>query len=161
MSKPSPLGAQDGYAAHDTFIIERRYPVLPERVFFAYTDQKTKMRWFGGCSDEFKMYQFDLDVRTGGHDIYRFSHAGGPEIRNDTHYLDVQPNRRMVFSYKMATGGVLLSAALVTLTLVPEGKGTLMTHTEQGSFFDNANWIAGREEGTRIGLGQLAEVLGG
>ena len=158
MSKPKTVGPQDGYVAHGNFTVERHYPVSPERVFIAFADPKTKRRWFGG-DEGFTMYQFDVDCRTDGREVYRFRHGDSPEIRNDTQYHDVQPSRRLVFSYKMTIDGALLSASLVTLTLTPEKGGTLMTYPEQGSFFDNSDWISGREHGTRWVLEKLAEVV--
>jgi uncharacterized protein YndB with AHSA1/START domain len=158
MSSHKNVAQQEGYVAHGNFTIERHYPVAAERVFAAFSDSKTKARWFSG-DDSFKMLQFDVDCRTDGRDVYRFTVNNGPEIRNDTQYHEVQPNRRLVFSYKMGIGGALLSASLVTLTLTPDAKGTLMTYTEQGAYFDNSDWISGREHGTRWVLEKLATVL--
>ena len=69
------------------------------------------------------------------------------------------PNRRIVFSYRMAIGPQPLSASLVTVELTPSGKGTLMSYTEQGAFFDGADLVEGREEGSRLLMEKLAQEL--
>ena len=40
-----------------------------------------------------------------------------------------------------------------------EGGGTRLVFTEQGAFLDGYEDVAGREEGTRIGLANLAAAL--
>jgi uncharacterized protein YndB with AHSA1/START domain len=105
------------------------------------------------------VYDFASDFRVGGSDMSRFSFRGGPEIRNDTQFQDIVPDRRIVFSYRLMVGAKPLSASLVTVELVPTEDGTLMTYTEQGAFFDGADSAQGREEGTRELMEKLAEEL--
>ena len=89
----------------------------------------------------------------------RFSFPGGPEIRLDAQFQDIIPDTRIVFAYRMATGQKAFSASLTTVELTPSGKGTHLTYTEQGAYFDSADSAAGREEGCRGLLEKLAAEL--
>jgi uncharacterized protein YndB with AHSA1/START domain len=143
---------------HSTFTIERTYPQPPERIFFAFADKATVRRWRVE-GDGFTIAEFTFDFRVGGGEISRFSYQGGPEIRLDAQFQDIVPDRRIVFSYRMAVGAQPLSASLTTVELAPSGNGTRLTYTEQGAFFDGVDSAQGREEGTRGLLEVLAVEL--
>ncbi|MET2831769.1 SRPBCC family protein [Mesorhizobium shangrilense] len=143
---------------HSTFTIERTYPQSPERVFFAFAD-KAMVRQWRIEGDGFTIAEFSFDFCVGGSEVSRFSFGGGPEIRLDAQFQDIVPNQRIVFSYRMAIGTQPLSASLTTIELTPSGEGTRLTYTEQGAFFDGADSVKGREEGTRGLLETLASHL--
>jgi len=90
---------------------------------------------------------------------HRFSFRGGPEITNDTQYQDIIDNRRIVITYRMTIGGKPLSVSLATMEFFPHGKGTRVTYTEQGAYFDSADSIPGREHGCTALFERLAEEL--
>jgi uncharacterized protein YndB with AHSA1/START domain len=145
---------------HSTFSVERTYPFPPARVFSAFADQGTKRRWFAegaGC----EVFEFTLDFRVDGTEVSRFAFKGGPEVRNDTQFLDIVPDRRIVLSYRMTIGPKILSACLATVELLPSGNGTLLTYTEQGAYFDGVDLAKGHEEGCRQLLERLALELQG
>ena len=151
---------------YSTFAIERTYPVAPSRVFAAFADGATKRRWFSpGKGTE--AGEFTLDFRVGGREQSRFRMEGGPpgapspgtEIRNDTTYLDIVPDHRIVFAYTMTIGDKGISASLGTVELAPEGRGTRLTYTEQAAFFEGADGPPMREEGWRSLFGNLDAEL--
>src|SRR5262249_19618169 len=81
--------------------------------------------------------------------------------RNDTQFLDIVPDRRIVLSYRMTMGPKILSACLATVELLPSSNGTLLTYTEQGAYFDGVDQAKGHEEGCRQLLERLALELQG
>jgi uncharacterized protein YndB with AHSA1/START domain len=151
---------------HSTFTIDRDYPASPERVFGAFANEATKRRWFAeGKGSEVKA--FSVDFRVGGRETSRFVFTGGPPgappagtlIGNDTVYLDIVTNERIVFAYTMSAGDHRMSASLTTIELTPAGKGTRLTFTEQAAFFEKSDGAELREGGWRSLLGQLAQAL--
>jgi len=150
---------------HNTFSIERTYPASPSRVFSAFSNPATKRRWFAE-GEGWEVQEFTVDFRVGGHELARFrfkghvqGHGDSPEMRNDTTYQDIVPDRRIVFAYTMTVGEKRISASLATVEIVPAGDGTRLAFTEQGAFFDGSDRPEGREEGWRALLDALGEEL--
>jgi uncharacterized protein YndB with AHSA1/START domain len=80
--------------------------------------------------------------------------------RGDTQFQDFVPDRRIVFTYKMAIGPRPLSVSLSTIELLARGSATRMTYIEQGTYFDSRpGSLRGREEGSRQLLERPAEEL--
>nr|WP_276604376.1 SRPBCC domain-containing protein [Nannocystis pusilla] len=101
-----------------------------------------------------------MDFREGGRETAIFrDDKNGAEIRNDGHYEDIVPGRRIVVAYTMSVGGRRISASLGTIELRPQGDGTRLLYTEQGAFFDGADGPQMREQGWRELLDRLAEQL--
>ena len=152
--------------AHGMFTIERRYDASPERVFRAYADPVAFRRWFveaPGATVQDWAHDFRIGGRGGGR--YRF---GGDEAVvgfNDTVFLDIVENHRIILSYVM--GRELGeerrrdSASLATIELVPDGAGARLVYTEQGAYFgeDGGAHIPLREEGCTAMLENLAREL--
>ncbi len=143
---------------HGQFTVSRTYPVPPARVFFAFSDKEMKRRWLIE-GEGWEVFEFTSDFRVGGADVSRFRFQDGPEIRNDTQFQDIVPDRRIAFTYRMAIGAKVLSASLVTVEFDVASGGTKMTYTEQGAYFDGTDSAKGREEGTIYLMGRLGELL--
>lgn len=143
--------------AHASFVIERAYDAAPARVFAAFTRPDVKDQW-SACHGDWKRHE--ADIRVGGHERGSGGAAsGGPVWSNDTIYLEIVQNRRLVFAYTMDRDGVRVSASLTTVEIHPAAKGSRLVLTEQGAFFDGLEDPAGREEGTRLGLDELDRLL--
>jgi uncharacterized protein YndB with AHSA1/START domain len=145
---------------HATFKIERTYAASPARVFRAHADEAVKRRWFVE-GEGWEVQHYALDFRVGGLETSRFNFRGGPPMTNDTIFMDIVPERRIVFSYWMTMGGNPISASLATVELEPVGDGTRLIFTEQGAYLDGHDDIAGREQGSRWLLEQLAKEVEG
>lgn len=149
--------------AHGTFTVERRYPASPGRVFDAWADPVVFRRWFveapGATIDEWA-HEFRVGGLGGGR--YRFGGPENPAGFNETAFIDIVQNSRIIFSYAM--GRELdgerrrESASLATVELVADGGGTRLIYTEQGAYFgeDGGAHIPLREEG----CGQMLDNLG-
>jgi len=141
-------------AVHSTFRLERYYEAPPARVFHAFADDDAKQRWLVE-SEGFVTTEYSPDFKVGGNEVYRFRFGDGPEIVNQTSYLEIVSNERLIFCYQMAMAGVPMSVSLTTIEFIPQGSGTLLLHTEQGAYLDGRDDGTQREAGTR----ELHEAL--
>lgn len=149
--------------SHDTFTITREYPVSRESVFSAFSHPEKKRRWFAE-GEGFVIDSYELDFRVGGSEVSLFRvdtpEFKSDEIRNDSYFLDIVPNERIIIAYSMSNAGVPFSASLQTVTLEPTGTGTRLTLTEQATFLEGSDGVEGRRSGTEQLLDSLARELG-
>jgi len=150
---------------HSTFVIERSYPAKPERVFGAFSDPAKKRRWFveGEGHD---VEHYEMDFRLGGKERARFRLKEGTPLpgiafTNDSSYLDIVHNRRVVVASTMTMGEKCISASLATFEFLPTETGTDLIFTHQGAFLEGADGPEMREEGWRKLLERLSGELAG
>lgn len=148
---------------HGTFTIERRYPTNAEKVFAAFSDKSVKRRWY---TDSRVMIseEFEMDFRVGGRDLarFRFSDASpfpGVPLAYHTTYLDIVPNKRLVYSYSLVMADKIISASLVTFEFIPTDGGTDVLFTEQGAYFEGADGPEMRKKGWGDLLDKVGQVL--
>jgi uncharacterized protein YndB with AHSA1/START domain len=145
---------------HSTFVIERSFKAAPARVFAAFADLEQKRQWFAE-GDDWQPQEFQMDFRVGGAERARGllkegNPFAGTAITNNTSYLEIVGDKRIVFAYTMTLGYYCMSASLVTIELLPAGKGTELIFTHQGAYFEGADGPEMREEG----WGKLLDRLG-
>jgi len=145
---------------HETFVIERKYPQTPERVFGAFAQQDRKRRWYADGDHELKA--FEMDFRIGGEELlhYRFKEGhpiAGSEIVNESRFQDIVPNQRIVTAGKMTLNGKPISVVLLTLEFLATETGTDLILTNQGTFIDWPDGAKMIEHGWR---GLLERVAG-
>jgi uncharacterized protein YndB with AHSA1/START domain len=136
---------------HDTFVIERKYEVSPERAFAAWADPEAKARWYVDPD-----VQLELDFRVGGRERSRGTAPDGRAYRYEALYQDIVSAQRIVYTYDMFLEGTRISVSLATVEFTTVGdSGTHMVFTEQGAFLDGHESPAGRAEG----MGSLLDAL--
>ncbi|MET7991203.1 SRPBCC domain-containing protein [Amycolatopsis sp. NPDC005232] len=133
---------------HSTFTLERRYPAPPARVFAAWADPAAKASWFGGS-------EHSLDFRVGGREV---NHGGDLTFTSDYH--DIVDGERIVYASTLSRPDTVTTVSVTTVELVPDGAGTRLVLTEQGTFLDGHEEPAWREQGTGDWLDKLGAHLG-
>ena len=134
-ASPKPI---EKPAIKPSLTIKRRLNAPPAKVYAAWTDPAQLARWFGPADTVPGSVKAELDVRVGGR--FRASFTGCMDGNNEYHevggvYREVVPNQKLVFTW--AWHSTPERESLVTITIKPDGAGSLLTlHHEQ--FFDEA-----------------------
>ena len=145
-------------ASHTTFVIQRQFQASLKRVWRAFADPQAKRQWFT-CSDDMRSTEHTLDFRPGGHELSRITAPDGEHLF-DARYLDIIPERRIIYAYAMQVNAIRLSASLATIKFAAHGPGTEMTFTEQVAFLDGHQRPEERIHGTELGFDMLERWLG-
>ncbi|MGA7656934.1 MAG: SRPBCC family protein, partial [Methylocella sp.] len=132
----------------------------PAQVFRALTDKAAKARWFSG-GEGYEIVEREMDVRPGGRERVKGRWTSGVTTHFEAVYFDVIPNERLVYAYEMHLDDRKISVSLATMELQPEGAGTRLVVTEQGSFLDGYDDAGSRERGTGFLLDRLGASLQG
>lgn len=149
---------------HSTFVIEREYPVSPERVYRAFEDPAQKRKWHAEGKGS-NLVEYSLEFRVGGTEktVSKFGPGlplpEGTEMIGLSTYQYLVPGSRIVFAYTMTVGGNCISASLATIELFPSGTGTRLKFTDQGAYFEGADGPQMRSFGWESILANLGEFL--
>ncbi|WP_292570202.1 SRPBCC domain-containing protein [Mesorhizobium sp.] len=100
---------------HSTFVIERVYPVTPEKVYFALSDAEAKKRWFFDPDNPMPS-RHEMDLRVGGKEVNAGCPSHGRMHFYNAVYQDIVPNRRIVYSYELLFGETRVSVSLATIS---------------------------------------------
>lgn len=82
--------------AERELIITRTVDFPPERLFQAWTDPKLIVQWF--TPKPWSTVSAEVDVRPGGSSVITMRSPEGDEFPNRGIYLEVVPNKRLVFT---------------------------------------------------------------
>jgi uncharacterized protein YndB with AHSA1/START domain len=139
---------------HHTFAIERRYAAPIDEVFAAWSDPKTKRRWFTGDKGE-----HSLDFRVGGLEVLRVLGANGKMLAVESRYVDIIDSRRIVYVTTLSADDELATTSITTVELHTDSGDTVLLLTESDVFLDGQEQPAWREQGTGDWLTKLGDEL--
>ena len=143
---------------HATFVIEREYKAAPAKVFAAFANPESKIRWFGG-PDDWEKSNYKLDFRVGGRESVSGGPPGGTVHYYNGQIMDIVENERLIIAYEMHLDQTRISVSLGTTEFHASGTGTRLVYTEQGAFLDGFDDSGGRERGTQELFDQLGAYL--
>jgi uncharacterized protein YndB with AHSA1/START domain len=118
-------------AVKPSLTIKRRFNAPPAKVFAAWTDPEKVKRWMG--PGDVKVLAIEGDACTGGRFRWLMQAPDGEHHDVSGIYREVIPNEKLVFTW--AWKSTPERESLVTVTVKPDGDGTLMTLTHE-QFFD-------------------------
>ncbi|GAA1313206.1 activator of HSP90 ATPase [Planotetraspora silvatica] len=144
----------DRSVTHTTFTLERVYKASPARVFAAWADPEAKARWFAGPAAE-----HELDFRIGGREVTRGHAADGSALTFESVYHDIIPDQRIVAASVLKSGDTMATVSVTAVELTPDGEGTRLLLTEQGTFLDGHEQPSWRQQGTLDQLTALEAEL--
>lgn len=121
--------------AKPSLTLKRHIKAAPAKVYAAWTDPEKLARWFGPSQTEPGSVTAKLDVRVGGRYRVSFRTDDGERHEVGGVYQEVVPDQRLKFTWAWHTTPERES--LVTVTVKPDGDGTLLTLLHE-QFFDQA-----------------------
>ena len=149
---------------HNTFVLERSYPVAAARLYAAFADPAKKRRWFADGGETHDVVDFQLDFRVGGreHTHYRMTKATpfpGVSLATEGIHLVIVPGSLIITASSMTMGDRTISAALVTAEIIGTVEGSKLILTHQGAFFEGSGGPEMREGGWRTLLDRLSKEM--
>jgi uncharacterized protein YndB with AHSA1/START domain len=117
-------------ATKPSLTIKRHLNAPPAKVYAAWTDPQMIARWFGPAGVE--SVEAKTDLRVGGR-YHITMHVPGDRHDVMGVYREMVPNEKLVFTW--AWKSTPERESLVTVTLKPDGAGTLLTLLHE-QFFD-------------------------
>ena len=127
---------EPGGTRHDLIELERTFAVPPRQLFAAFSDDSIRRRWIrmpgSGAS-------YEHEFSAGGGEVARSGFTlpdGTPQIlENRLRYLDIVPEKRLVWAYEAEVDAVVRWISLVTVELEPvDDDQTRLTWVEQVTF---------------------------
>ena len=110
--------------------IVRETHIAPEKLYAGWTTPKLMETWF--CPKPWYVKDVELDLRPGGGSKMTMSGPNGEAFPNEGVYLEVVPNRRLVFTDAYTAGWVpnpnKMFTGIITFEALPDG-GTRYTAT--------------------------------
>ena len=131
----------------------RRLKAPPAKVFAAFTRPEMMMRWWG--PDAGPVLLAEADLRIGGAFRVLFRTLGGLDCDCRGVYREIEPDRRLVFTWRWE--GRDDPETLVTVALRPIAEGTELTFTH-ARFQDDALYDS-HEKGWTGALSKLSTLM--
>jgi uncharacterized protein YndB with AHSA1/START domain len=133
------MTATEPRTIHSTFVIERNFPWRLTRVFSAFAQPALKRRWY--AEGDHEIQEFHMDFRVGGNETlrYRFKEGhpiAGSQIANEGTVQDVEAEKRIVMTSRMALNGKPILVGLTTFEFAATEEGTDLFLTHQGTYID-------------------------
>ena len=136
---------------HDSFTIERVYPVAKAQVWSAWSIAEKKAAWLGNRD-------LEMEFRLGGAERSSRRDGMGEHV-NETRYFEIKDGERIVLAYSMAVNGRVHSVSLATITFAEAGGGTKLIYTEQICVIPPSDGAEGRKHGWHSLLDRLRDCL--
>ncbi len=130
-------------------VLGRILDASPDKAWRAWTEPELLKQWFAPAP--YTTPQAELDVRPGGGNLIVMRGPEGPDMPNRGVYLEVVPNRKLVFTDAFTSGWEPSEKPFMTviLTFEPEagGKTRYVVRVRHGS-------VADRETHEQMGFHQ-------
>jgi uncharacterized protein YndB with AHSA1/START domain len=136
---------------HDTFEIRKICNASPDKVFGAFAFQDRKSRWYA-ASPAHEPLSYSFDFRPGGEErlVARMlpgTPIAGKELCWISTYAEIVENARIVFFQTLDVDRARVSAAVVTVEIMPNGERSHVLLTHQAVYFEGADGPAIRRMG--------------
>lgn len=144
--------------AHERIEIERDFDAPVALVWRAWSEPALREQW-QNPSSTWTMVFDNYDLRPGGTEV---CHCGSGEemtVHFTSHYPEVVPERRIVFTTITADNENVASVAATSVEFEETGGKTRMHFVESIAFIEGRETLADRTMGTKASIDKLAEVV--
>ena len=138
-------------------VLERTFDAPPELVYRCWTEPELLTRWFTPAP--WSTSHAELDVRPGGSSLVVMKDPEGNEHPNPGVYLEVVPNRKIVFTDAYVNAWTPAENPFFTgvITFEPNGRGT--KYTARALHWTKENRDKHEQMGFHEGWGAAAKQL--
>ncbi|PQV47469.1 SRPBCC domain-containing protein [Paraburkholderia sp. BL21I4N1] len=119
--------------AQSSLTLQRRLNAAPAKVFRAWTEAAQLIKWMN--PGDTPVVRAELDVRVDGRYSIVYRKADGRELEANGQYLEIVPDRKLVFTWRWRHNAE--HESLVTVLLESDGDATWLTLTHE-RFTDQA-----------------------
>jgi len=153
----STAQAVSGEAVRPSLTLKKRIKAAPAKVYRAWTDPKQLVAWWGPGNCEYLATEIDLRVGGQFRVAFRTDIDGKPVETHEVGgtYREIVPDQKLVFSWNWITTPERVSQ--VTVTLKPDGDGTILTLFHE-QLFDEAS-KTGHTRGWTASLNKLEALF--
>lgn len=140
--------------------LERAFDAPVARVFAAWSDPRLIAQWFGAPG--YTVRTCSADLRVGGRYQITLTAPNGAELQHHGEYLEIEPPRRLVFTWELdnqdcpGSRGVCVSS-LVSLDLREQDGGTYLQLLHER--LPTASARQGHRQGWQACLDSLSQWL--
>lgn len=143
---------------HGTVVIEGVISAPVAQVYASFSDPKAREAW-GAPSDTATFYYEEADFRVGGRDIARCGAKTDPRFIVESRYVDVVPERRVVWTETIREADNTLAVNITTLELITDANRTRLKVTVQVTSFVGESMIANTKAGHTGSLANMARYF--
>lgn len=148
---------------HHELLLERVINATPDKLYRAWTEPELLKQWF--CPKPFWVSHAEMDVRAGGASLIVMNGPNGEVMPNPGIYLEVAPNRRLVFTDAYTTAwepsGKPFMTGIIQFEPVGTGQTRYTARVRHWSAEDRqAHVDMGFYEGWGKATDQLEELVG-
>lgn len=143
---------------YGTVDITRTFAAPAAAVFSAWSQQAAQEAW-GDPGPDWQMRFERFRFTVGESDLCRFGPRGGPVYLNENRYLQILPEKRIVYASLLREGDALTFAGAVVVTFESIPDGTRMRLVEQGAYFDGRDRAEDHQAGWQAMLKAMDHYL--
>ncbi|MDB5798747.1 MAG: polyketide cyclase [Paucimonas sp.] len=151
------MNAPDSPTASRELVLQRLIPVAPEKLYRCWTEPALLTQWF--TPPPWVTPHAELDVRPGGSSMVLMRGPDGTEMPNRGVYLEVVPNRRLVFTDAYTSAWQPSEKPFLTVVLDFEGQGGQTLYTARALHWSEADREAHEKMGFHQGWGIATDQL--
>ena len=144
---------------HGTVAVQRTLNVPVAHAYNAFSDANERAKW-GAPSDNAAAFIYEeANFKIGGRDLARCGPKDDPRFTIEAHYVDIVPERRVVWVEMVHEIDRLLAVNITTLEFFSNGDATELKVTVQVTSFVGPDMIKNTRAGHEGALSKMARYL--